>query len=329
MIDGKKIAFWIIAVSAFIAFLLLLLYLFKSSELSSHRYINPEIFSSYGTLVGGLLSALFSLAGIFLLINTLDAQQANFNKQLFESKFFDLIKIHRENANDLKIGEFSGKMAFIVLQEEFKCCKKIVEAFNKDQKLDLGEDQKLNIAYLCFFFGAVGETSKTILNKRLKEQPFEKEMLFQYFQECQSECAQNINCLFGEKYKIFNGNQVRLGHYYRHLYQTVTFADEQSNKLLTYDDKYHYIKILRAQLSTQEQAFLFYNSLSDLGRPWEQAPGLPLEKQLITKYNLIKNIPDGFTSGIEVRYYYPNVQYDGDKKTNTRDELEKGYRETN
>jgi len=114
-------------------------------------------------------------------------------------------------------------------------------------------------------------------------------------------------------YKPFDGHQSRLGHYFRHLFQAVNYINQQPPRLLNYSEKYKYVKTLRAQFSTQEQALLFLNSLSDLGLAWERDPAIQdVNSKLITKYNLIKNIPDGFVSGIDFRQYYPDVEYEGD-----------------
>jgi len=47
--------------------------------------------------------------------------------------------------------------------------------------------------------------------------------------------------------------------------------------------------------------------LSDLGKPWEKSDQLQDYQGLITKYNLIKNIPEGYTLGIDVKKYYPHI----------------------
>ena len=85
--------------------------------------------------------------------------------------------------------------------------------------------------------------------------------------------------------------------------------------------------MLRSQLSNQEQALLFFNSLSDIGKPWGvDIKSVDLNNQLITKYNLVKNIPIGYTKNIEIKDYYPNVHYEGDTiKTETRIKLERNY----
>ncbi len=84
---------------------------------------------------------------------------------------------------------------------------------------------------------------------------------------------------------------------------------------------------MRAQLGTHEQALLLYNVISPLGEPWELAEDIRDDnKKLVTKYNMIKNIPLGFTREIDPKDYFPNVFYEiDDKRTTHRIDLEKKY----
>lgn len=116
--------------------------------------------------------------------------------------------------------------------------------------------------------------------------------------------------------KYYDGHQHRLGHYFRHLFQSYKYLNY--NKELNEDDKYFYGKMLRAQLSTYEQALLFVNSISSLGMKWELTPESDLLKQnekpekskLITRYNLIKNLPGYHFFGLRYKVYYPLVKYE-------------------
>src|SRR5690606_6627997 len=76
------------------------------------------------------------------------------------------------------------------------------------------------------------------------------------------------------------GHQSRLGHYYRHLYQTVSYVNIQESNI----DKYEFVKTIRAQLTTHEQALLFINSLTPIGKNW-------WNKNLMIGYKFVKNIP--------------------------------------
>jgi hypothetical protein len=140
------------------------------------------------------------------------------------------------------------------------------------------------------------------------------------------------NRLNQKKYfRDYGGHQFKLGHYYRHLFQSVKYIDGQ--KKLSYSEKYEYLKTLRAQLSTPEQYLLFFNTISSLGRAWEfdhidsQTPFQNFNCYLITKYNFIKNVPDTlFINLIEMKKYYPLVHFEFDDLTKDRIALEKKFR---
>lgn len=115
--------------------------------------------------------------------------------------------------------------------------------------------------------------------------------------------------------KYYGGHQFRLGHYFRHLYQSYKYLNGCSS--LSEVQKYAYGKMYRAQLSTYEQALLFVNSISSIGMKWEFAPERTESDgsyaKLITKFNLIKNLPGQHLFGIRYNTYYPSVNYESDE----------------
>ncbi|KGO85389.1 hypothetical protein Q765_16745 [Flavobacterium rivuli WB 3.3-2 = DSM 21788] len=132
--------------------------------------------------------------------------------------------------------------------------------------------------------------------------------------------------------KYYGGHQFRLGHYFRHIYQSIIYIN---NSKLKFGEKYENLKLLRAQISTFEQRLIFLNSISTMGRSWElekigkSSEVLNFNDRLITKFNFIKNIPnDILIDDIKVSTYYPNVlletNYDADQILE-RIELEKKY----
>jgi hypothetical protein len=80
-------------------------------------------------------------------------------------------------------------------------------------------------------------------------------------------------------YYPFDGHVNRLGHYYRNLFHTVKYVANQS---FDKEEKYEYIKMIRAQLSNFEQLMLYYNALAWFDADW---------KVYFTDYRLIKNLP--------------------------------------
>lgn len=115
--------------------------------------------------------------------------------------------------------------------------------------------------------------------------------------------------------KYYGGHQFRLGHYFRHMYQSYKYL--HNHKDVKDCDRYSYGKMYRAQLSTYEQALLFINSISSLGMKWEYTPEKAegnAPAKLITEYNIIKNLPGGHLSGIHYKTYYRNVAYESDEQ---------------
>ena len=86
-------------------------------------------------------------------------------------------------------------------------------------------------------------------------------------------------------YKLFGGHQTRLGHYYRHLYHTIKMIDTYHSSQIGDEVYKDYVRKLRIQLNTYEQALLVINSCSVFGADWQE---------YILKYKLVKNLPKNF-----------------------------------
>lgn len=303
--------------------------------------------SNYGELLGGI----FSFISVVLIYFTIKYQIDAFNKTQFENRFFEMIRYHRENIDKFEFRlpsneEFvnpviatKNSVLLYIYRDILKCLSIIDINFKKitltklfkdevvqkreennsrliERQIDLISLSKYNIAYLIVFFGVQNEGRK-ILEKILMPK-YNNKLIKKILDEVQkiptewdknSRFGKNENRIKENKhFKYFGGHQVRLGHYFRHLYQSVNYVN--SSLLFTYKEKYKYIKLLRAQLTTYEQFVFFFNSLSDIGRAWELNEE-DTNSQLITKYNLIKNIPAEYVTDIEVKKYYPDVKYEG------------------
>lgn len=250
-------------------------------------------------------------------------QDIDTKRERVETKFYEMIKLHRENVLELDIkNKFHGRKVFLYLYSELKFgyynIKKIITELTIEEKnrykIPLNnyelEAFLCNISYMVFYIG-VGPNSdkmlKDVLNNRVNEELLNliiaefKIIQKNYFKmkktpeksinsTDQFHVKSTINVIEFENkkyklypnYKPFNGHLIRLGHYYRHLIQTVKLIAEQDNEIIT--DKYFYLKNLRAQLSGHEQVMLYYNALSDYGVEWFNHP-------YFTDYAMIRNIP--------------------------------------
>ena len=257
--------------------------------------VNPEGAGQLGSLVGGVAGAIFALIGVVLLYSTLTSQRDAFARQSlenarqsFENKYFELIKLHRGNVAEIELPEASGRKVFVLMLRELRAILDIVRGAVKESRQQLTQREMLQIAYYCLFFG-VGPNSSRMLKMSLCafNQPFIDAVEKALNRPGVKEKVRRRRKL---GYVPFEGHQSRLGHYYRHLYQMVQFVDQRPLDI----NKYEYVKTIRAQLSTHEQALLLVNSLTPIGGNW-WAKG-----DLITKYKLVKNIPRGFFDSTEL-----------------------------
>ena len=322
-LTSESLAHCLIAFGILAILVTTILYLTKTTELNITASIDPSIFSSYGAFVGGLVGSLFALVGVLLLLSSLREQKQAFQRQQIDNRLIQLINIARENSEKISIRKRNGKRVFITLVRELYESYSVAKGLSHELAVD--ERQLPNIAYLAFFYGSVGETSKEILRKRLAGLLTSESIdrLLKAYERRRAHIEKN-----GFPYPIFDGHQSRLGHYYRHLFQAVSYINEQPAEIIKYREKYRYVKMLRAQLSTQEQLLLFWNSISELGLDWERAEHLKdPNSKLITKYNLIKNIPDGFSKHLKLRDYYPDIKYEGQTEMPVgREKIQDQYR---
>lgn len=394
-----KIFLWILSIFLIIAGIVVSYIFFKNLSVEYTYKGGGEILldktGQVGDFIGGLVGTIFSLAGFIILIITLSAQTLASYIEQFENKFFELIRLHRDNVSEIVIKrksrneegelrefEFVSRQAFKIILNDFVTCrnelrqyfykfsvdeiyepdylKEIIKILNVEKShIRVKSVARINIAYCIIFYG-VGTEGFQILEKvfQKKYKPEFYLPLLQYIQmkpilaskywekwqkfreidkivdriEVLNQITQlrkngsndkksNNTYYYDNNFiKFYGGHQHRLGHYYRHLFQTVKFVNSQNR--LTEKQKYFYVKTLRAQLSTYEQALLFVNSLSILGMPWDFKPEFEESKfdfinqkrirnnRLITKYNLIKNLPGENILGIDYLHYYPTVKYE-------------------
>lgn len=334
--DIKKTAYTIIGFTALFALATLILFLTKTTKIDFSNSINTDIFGNYGSLVGGISASLLSLASVLLIIHSINAQEKTRILQNIESRFFELLRFNRENSNNALSKGKSGRIVFVEINKEFnelfKTIKQWYKVENTQNNEILWQENLINVTFLIIFFG-VDEFQAEFLKSQLKMIITDSKVWDNFKNYVFTPIAGTHKATKEEnkgktksnrQYLKYDGYQNVLGHYFRHIFQTVKFINNQT--CLSYTEKYEYIKILRAQLSTHEQVLFFYNSLSNLGKPWEKDEKIKDENiKLITKYNLVKNITFKLNSIIDVKKFYPNVTFEGQPKTPSRIQLEFKY----
>ncbi len=260
--DSGKIRwwpFWLILSFAVIFWFALVIEWFPGWIDESKRGVFGDSFGVVNALFSGLAFAGVIFA-ILLQKKELELQRVAikgekeaFQKQNFESSFFQLLTMHSEIVNSIVIrkgidGEYFGRKCFGYMLKEFK------SIYVSDMRND----------------GLSGVVLEGALKGARKGEL-----------DVTEELRQLIDEKVRKKYeKFFAEYQPYVGPYFRHLYQAVKFVD-QSDFLKEFEAKKFYTNLIRAQLSSDELGLLFYNCLSDRGAKF---------KCLVEKYALFKDM---------------------------------------
>ena len=226
---------------------------------AGHKY------SEYGTLgdaIGGITNPIIAVGAAILTFAAFYVQyQANkqvqdqFKIQQFESQFYEMLRLHKENINEMKISGYDfnvsesynskteemiitrnqverfveGRKTFVAMDKELIACYEICEKYNsfhKYKKTDL-----LELSYSIFFFGSASDVvgHKNINMEFIKMLKDEMKRIRDKHKETVAEVNELVG-LYDKiiklhfKYAPFTGHESRLGHYYRHLFSTVKFV---------------------------------------------------------------------------------------------------------
>jgi hypothetical protein len=243
-----------------------------------------------GDTLGGIMGPAVALVGVLVtflafwaqyvanlqqkqqFLDSLEIQEQDKKEQQFESQFFEMLRLHKENVDELKINSLSDnsvvekRMVFETMVKEFN------ELLSRVDDFDSLNQENFDISYNLFFWG-YDNTDISLLSQVAIDWLYAKGL------------SANHKLINFSKHK---GYSALLGHYFRHLYLMVKFVAE-SKVIKDYDVKMKYLKILRAQLSNHEQIMLFYNWLAtSYGDAWEEET--ENGNKFFTSYKMIHNL---------------------------------------
>lgn len=306
--DGN---FWRIFLP-FLSLIILVLFLPYLFTTRSWWDIDFSSTGQVGDTIGGILgpfiaigAAILTFFAFWVQFKANEQQKKDLKIERFENKFYELVRLHKANVDEINIAnEILGRKAFVPMFYELRFIYQLAENFKKKASLrdqenyDYGKIRLMPFAFSIFFYGIGPNSEKHFINslskgeKHLFDQMkplmegliqklylnyFTKNPSAKYYPyDAYSNTGVNLNIEF--YYFPFDGHVNRLGHYYRHLYQAVRYVIDQN----FIEDKYSYIKMLRAQLSNFEQLLLYYNALAWFDQEW---------REIFTEYRFIKNLP--------------------------------------
>lgn len=251
----------------------------------------------------GLLASILTFLAFYMQKIANDEIKEQFKIQQFESQFYEMLRLHKENVNEIEIKTkdkdiIKGRLVFYEMKKELE----ILLTFTKEYHKKPLDDELFFDAYEKYFWGFNSEVkiSRTpILEANFDENSFEAE-LNRLKQSEETKTSFDAEILKTNlKIPFLDGHHSYLGHYYRHLFHTVKFI--VSKKFLSRNQKLNYLRTLRAQLSNYEQVMLFYNWLSEYGFAWEDK-----NNHFLTEYKMIHNL--WYTELLEDDYFKENLK---------------------
>lgn len=306
----------------------------NASENTSYKYLSNN---EKGDFFGGITNPLIALVGVIvtglafymqyqankLIQEQIRNQQESEELSKFENKFYELLRYHKENVNNLefkykddgiKINAFGIQVIdkFITEVNSLYHTLEHIPNFNALSNID-----RFKSAYYLMFYGIDNPNFNTIIdnlgemtNYNIPDSIYNNLDIPIIYQSNTNRFVKYIipgDEIFenGEFYDTTNEitlslvnkyskvgyiNQVSL--YMRNLYYLVKIVCK--NEILNYKEKREFIRIIRSQLSTNEQILIYYNWLSGLGSEWESLNHVnrPLDNEnyFLTNYRIIHNI---------------------------------------
>ncbi|SIO33385.1 Putative phage abortive infection protein [Chryseobacterium scophthalmum] len=274
---------------------------YKNYLISNKRILDANEFGDY---FGGIMNPIIGLSAAFITFLAFYIQfVANkqitnqFKVQQFESHFYEMLRLHKENVNEIQIeqttlvsnrtsagvhinwtksyNEIKGRDVFIYFSNELEIAYKTILKINFDKEIAFDE------AYKTFFNGL--EKEDKFFNELLAIKNIHKTEFIDRTVKTKQSSNEIDGITIKSTFPLFEGHENNLGHYYRHLYHTVKFVVNYDNKIIDYTNKRKYLQLLRAQLSNFEQVMLFYNWVSGYGKAWE-------DNKFFSDYRMIHNL---------------------------------------
>jgi hypothetical protein len=301
---------WFVKILAFIVlfigvcFVIWLAFFFNSHNIiltPDNSSPDMNLTGSIGDFVGGVVGTAFSFAATLLVVVTLLEQTRQNKRNLFVQNYYEMLHVHADHVRQMSFqkqdgSSYKGREVFTQFIKNYNTIYDCVDCYiqnilnggaqntedNKQQleylrNIKQRESLTMRLAYGYFLYG----TDSYSLNS--------------YQNEIEKNIENNILSIGKGNQFYTEGHHVSLGHYYRHMYQMVSYVIKAD--CLSEEERYVFTKQLRAQMDDEEQLLLYYDAMADCGKAWlnNSARNGDVKKisQMcpLARFRMIKNIP--------------------------------------
>lgn len=256
-----------------------------ATHFSTKSEIDTSKYSEFGDYFGGVIGAIWSLAGVILFYVALEEQrndikisQKALSKQIEEfelqrTELEETREVFKEQSETFKIQRFEN--TFFQLINLYNVIVGNLHGTSGAEKID-----KKNVL--------TNYAIKLSLEYDNYLKTFEQDEFgsFEITHEISPTSLQDVESLVSDTYLTFHFQTTKqlLSNYFRTVYHIFKFVHQSS--LLRDEEKQFYATIIRAQLSSDELFLIFYNALQD-------GLGYPNFLFLIKKFDILQNFDFG------------------------------------
>ncbi len=275
--------------------------LFNETYFNTSFKIDTDLAAKFGDFFGGFIGTIFAILSVFLLIYTTASQHLDTSKNGTRDRFFKMLDYHNENTRSIRTPSIEaekskiieeGRRAFVVYKIQLKRLLQAITEIDQELNINLTDAQKIDIAYICFYYGQ-SDTWLDFIRQKLSFHPggvVIAEMMLEKVNACKD-------------LKLGRTNQTELSSYFRNMYNAIKLVN--NDKHLSDSEKIDLVKIYRAQLSNPELYILFFNLVSRFGQKWN-------EKGYVEKYELLTNLPVAYCDGYDPKKFF-NIRFEEDE----------------
>lgn len=251
---------WLLIIGFIILVIGLISFGWRQWNIDTDLVINSTLLSNLGSFLSGTVGTLWSLASVLYFILALKEQRKDivtnqkalalqikeledtrmvyqdqstiFKAQTFENTFFQLLKLHSDNARDIKHTPFSDEP--LQTFDMFNTWKTSLNSFLKGSLMEGGEDEQgLPLG--------------------------DRHIIYSNTEEIKEAFESRYSGIYSSYENVFN-------HYFRQLYHIFKYI--YRSELVPNDKKAFYASLVRAQLSQDELHAIAFNALAPgYGKP--------------------------------------------------------------
>ncbi|WP_310377696.1 putative phage abortive infection protein [Flavobacterium sp.] len=214
-----------------------------------------QIYGVLGDYVGGILGTIIGFITLILVYLTYTSQKDELKlqsqliaQQQFESTFFNMLNVHRELKNSLKIKKDKNNIDSNVYEEFFIKEFKGIEIIERTEVFSF---LKIQFKKLFFYQGTEAGTYQPVSLDKLYKDVHKKN--------------ENEKIIYLIQNLFFKKHQNVISHYCRNIYQILKYIRENEKQETLGKEHTIYLKytnILQSQLNNDEQFLLFYNFIA-------------------------------------------------------------------